>query len=74
MCSISVRTLPFTLTLAVFLARSIPVTPLHHTATGKKLRDRVATQCMILKASCADCLNPDGTLNPYPDPMACRRC
>lgn len=41
----------------------------------EKLRARVATQCMILKASCtADFLNPDGTLNPYPDPMACSRC
>jgi hypothetical protein len=27
----------------------------------------------ILKASRADCLNPDGSLNPYPDPMAYRR-
>lgn len=28
---------------------------------------------LILKASRADCLNPDGTLNRYPDPMAYRR-
>ena len=27
---------------------------------------------LILKASRADCLNPDGSLNPYPDPMAYR--
>jgi hypothetical protein len=27
---------------------------------------------LILKASRADCLNPDGTLNRYPDPMAYR--
>jgi hypothetical protein len=27
---------------------------------------------VILKASRADCLNPDGTLNPYPNPMAYR--
>jgi hypothetical protein len=28
---------------------------------------------LILKASRADCLNPDGSLNPYPNPMAYRR-
>jgi len=28
---------------------------------------------LILKASLASCLNPDGTLNAYPDPMAYRR-
>jgi hypothetical protein len=27
---------------------------------------------LILKASRADCLNPDGTINRYPDPMAYR--
>jgi hypothetical protein len=27
---------------------------------------------LILKASRADCLNPDGTLNPFPNPMAYR--
>jgi hypothetical protein len=28
---------------------------------------------VILKAARADCLNPDGTLNPYPDLMAYRQ-
>jgi hypothetical protein len=28
---------------------------------------------LILKASRADCLNPDGKLNRYPDPMAYRK-
>ena len=27
----------------------------------------------IVKVARADCLNPDGTLNPYPDPMAYRK-
>lgn len=28
---------------------------------------------LLLKASRADCLKPDGTINPFPDPMAYRR-